>query len=235
MPLKTTELVLVHRQRVTGLIRKCVEAAAPAPQPEPQAPAAHPEAEAKPAGGAERQRERHDQQALSSRDSGHRTRHCGRPLRHTRIPDALQLPPGGAHLARRLVSYLLDAWGRPYTSTTNETLTLITAELVANAVRHGRVPGWDFEVRLVATVELLRVEVFDTRAERVPLLSLQEPHGDTESGRGLMLVAAPTDRWGADSAAFMREPGVDVVWQVGHPDYAGPTVIKSQPGEPGIF
>lgn len=93
MPLKTTELVLVHRQRVTGLIRKCVEAAAPAPQPEPQAPAAHPEAEAKPAGGAERQRERHDQQALSSRDSGHRTRHCGRPLRHTRIPDALQLPP----------------------------------------------------------------------------------------------------------------------------------------------
>jgi anti-sigma regulatory factor (Ser/Thr protein kinase) len=70
------------------------------------------------------------------------------------------------------VSYLLDAWGRPYTSTTNETLTLITAELVANAVRHGRVPGWDFEVRLVATVELRRVEVSDTRAERVPLLSL---------------------------------------------------------------
>lgn len=73
-----------------------MEAAGPAPpqpEPEPQAPAAHPEAEAKPAGGAERQRERHDQQALSSRDSGHRTRHCGRPLRHTRIPDALQLHP----------------------------------------------------------------------------------------------------------------------------------------------
>lgn len=105
--------------------------------------------------------------------------------------------PRGARLARRLVTHRLDAWGHPYTSTANETLTLITAELVSNAVRHGRVPGGDFEVRLTADDVTLRVEVSDTRTERVPLLSLREPPGDVESGRGLMLVSALADRWGA--------------------------------------
>ncbi|MGW0942467.1 ATP-binding protein [Streptomyces sp. NPDC002623] len=109
--------------------------------------------------------------------------------------------PRGARLARRLVSARLHAWGHPYTSTANERLTLITAELTANAVRHGHVPGRDFEVRLVATSETLRVEVSDTRGERVPLLSLQEAPGDAESGRGLMLVATLADRWGVEPRA----------------------------------
>ncbi|WP_405620418.1 ATP-binding protein [Streptomyces sp. NBC_00076] len=66
--------------------------------------------------------------------------------------------PRGARLARRLVVERLDAWGHPHTSTANETLTLITAELTANAVRHGHVPGRDFEVRLTGTGRVLRVE-----------------------------------------------------------------------------
>jgi len=105
--------------------------------------------------------------------------------------------PRGARLARRLVSHRLDVCGCAYDSPANEALTLVAAELVANAVRHGRVPGRDFEVRLVATAGLVRLEVSDSRAERVPLLSLREPPGDTESGRGLMIVAAVADRWGA--------------------------------------
>jgi anti-sigma regulatory factor (Ser/Thr protein kinase) len=104
--------------------------------------------------------------------------------------------PRGARLARRLVADRLDAWGHPHTSTANDTLTLITAELTANAVRHGHVQGRDFEVRLVATGEMLRLEVSDTRAERVPLLSPREAPGDAEFGRGLMLVATLADRWG---------------------------------------
>lgn len=65
--------------------------------------------------------------------------------------------PRGARLARRLVAERLDAWGHPHTSTANETLTLITAELTANAVRHGHVPGRDFEVRLTGAGGVLCV------------------------------------------------------------------------------
>ncbi|CAM5236410.1 ATP-binding protein [Streptomyces coeruleorubidus] len=123
--------------------------------------------------------------------------------------------PRGARLARRLVADRLGAWGHPYTSTANETLTLITAELAANAVRHGHVPGRDFEVRLIATSETLRVEVSDTRTERVPLLPSQEPSGDAESGRGLMLVAALADRWGV--APRVTAPGKTVWAETGCP------------------
>ncbi|WP_435859636.1 ATP-binding protein [Streptomyces parvulus] len=123
--------------------------------------------------------------------------------------------PRGARLARRLVADRLDAWGHPHTSTANETLTLITAELAANAVRHGHVQGRDFEVRLVATGETLCVEVSDTRAERVPPLSPREAPGDAETGRGLMLVATLADRWGIEPRAM--GPGKTVWAETGCP------------------
>ncbi|AWI31471.1 ATP-binding protein [Streptomyces tirandamycinicus] len=103
--------------------------------------------------------------------------------------------PRGARLARRLVSHRLDAWGHPYGSRVNDTLTLITAELTANAVRHGHVAGRDFRVRLTQGAAGLRVEVTDTRTERVPVLSDREPPGDAESGRGLLIVAGLATRW----------------------------------------
>ncbi|MFE2024440.1 ATP-binding protein [Streptomyces hygroscopicus] len=101
----------------------------------------------------------------------------------------------GARLARRLVSQRMDEWGYPYDGRANETLTLITAELAANAIRHGHVPGRDFRVRLTETGDTLRVEVTDTRTERVPPLTVQEPPDDTESGRGLLIVAQLASRW----------------------------------------
>ncbi|GGV35191.1 hypothetical protein GCM10010277_20870 [Streptomyces longisporoflavus] len=76
--------------------------------------------------------------------------------------------------------------------------TLIAAELAANAVRHGHVPGRDFHLRLTATSDTLRVEVMDTRTERVPPRSVPEAPGDAESGRGLLLVARLATRWGTD-------------------------------------
>lgn len=117
--------------------------------------------------------------------------------------------PRGARLARRLVADRLDAWGHPHTSITNETLALITAELTANAVCHGHVPGRDFEVRLIAGERAVRIEVSDTRAERVPPLSLDEPPADAESGRGLMLIAAMADTWGTTPG--VNAPG-KTVW-----------------------
>jgi anti-sigma regulatory factor (Ser/Thr protein kinase) len=103
----------------------------------------------------------------------------------------------GARLARRLVAHRLDAWGHPYDSAVNETVTLLAAELVANAVSHGHVPGRDFHLRLRRAAGLLRVEVSDTRAERRPdPACVVLPDDDAESGRGLLLVAALSDTWG---------------------------------------
>ncbi|MBV2355275.1 ATP-binding protein [Streptomyces sp. J2-1] len=100
----------------------------------------------------------------------------------------------GARLARRLVSHRLDTWGHPYGSHSNDSLTLITAELAANAVRHGHIPGRDFHVRLTGTPSLLRVEVTDTRTERLP--TPQTPaDADADSGRGLLIVAALATDW----------------------------------------
>ncbi|MEU2159521.1 ATP-binding protein [Streptomyces sp. NPDC019208] len=108
--------------------------------------------------------------------------------------------PRGARLARLFVSHCLDSWGHPYDSDVNETLTLITAELCANAVRHGRVPGRDFHVRLAVEADggRLRLEVSDTRAERRPVVTTTptDPDAESESGRGLLLVAALADDWG---------------------------------------
>ncbi|MEV6021915.1 ATP-binding protein [Streptomyces sp. NPDC052036] len=102
--------------------------------------------------------------------------------------------PRGARLARRLVANRMDVWGFPYDSEPSENVTLVVAELAANAVRHGRVPGRDFRVRLVLRDGVVRVEVSDARTERLPVV--REPGG--EDGHGLLIVAAIAERWGAD-------------------------------------
>ncbi|MFE7388618.1 ATP-binding protein [Streptomyces sp. NPDC057582] len=102
--------------------------------------------------------------------------------------------PRGARLARHLAGERLDAWGIPYGSDVHDVLTLIVGELSANAVRHGRVLGRDFRLRLSAEGATLRLEVTDSRGESIPALT--EPSNDLDGGRGLLLVAALTDRWG---------------------------------------
>ncbi|MFD7753039.1 ATP-binding protein [Streptomyces sp. NPDC059757] len=80
--------------------------------------------------------------------------------------------PRGARLARKLALHQLNDWGVPYGGDASETVALIVAELAANAVTHGRVPGRDFELRIVhapgdgRTLGILRIEVTDTRGER---------------------------------------------------------------------
>ncbi len=59
--------------------------------------------------------------------------------------------PRGARLARRLMSHWLHEWGHPYEGEGNQTVTLVAAELVENAVTHGYVPERDFNLRLTAT------------------------------------------------------------------------------------
>ncbi|MFF6809774.1 ATP-binding protein [Streptomyces sp. NPDC012403] len=121
------------------------------------------------------------------------------PTPPTEFAMAFTSTPRGARLARLFVAHCLDSWGHPYDSHVNETLALITAELCANAVQHGRVPGRDFHVRLTAEADgaRLRVEISDTRAERRPAATVPAaPDAESESGRGLLLVTALADDWG---------------------------------------
>jgi anti-sigma regulatory factor (Ser/Thr protein kinase) len=109
----------------------------------------------------------------------------------------------GARLARHMTGNVLDAWGVPYDSEPHDALTLVVAELCANAVTHGRVPGRDFELRLSLTENdgprTVTVEVTDTASERLPTPTspLADAEDDlAESGRGLLLIAELTDTWG---------------------------------------
>ncbi|WP_328944287.1 ATP-binding protein [Streptomyces sp. NBC_00250] len=105
----------------------------------------------------------------------------------------------GARLARRLVAVRLDEWGVPYGTEAHETTVLVAAELATNAVRHGHVPGRDFRLSLRVAGGVARVEVSDTRAERVPPRPGESPGPRPEladGGRGLLLVDALAERWG---------------------------------------
>ncbi|MFD5319551.1 hypothetical protein [Streptomyces sp. NPDC127098] len=55
----------------------------------------------------------------------------------------------GAHLARQLAVGRLARHGIARTTPTSFTIGAITAELAANAVTHGRLPGRDFVLTLV--------------------------------------------------------------------------------------
>ncbi|MGW7757628.1 ATP-binding protein [Streptomyces violaceusniger] len=105
--------------------------------------------------------------------------------------------PRGARLARRLAVRRMEEWGYPPASDASCTVALLVAELASNAVRHGRVPGRDFRLRLacVAATRTIRIEVSDAREDRLPAIP-SAPTGDDESGRGLLLVDLLATRWG---------------------------------------
>ncbi|WP_069172056.1 ATP-binding protein [Streptomyces griseus] len=96
-----------------------------------------------------------------------------------------------ARLARLLTTAHLGDWGLP-----TEAAAHIVAELAANAVFHGRVPGRDFRLGLSVRGPVLRIEVTDARGERLPPGAVTVPGPEEESGRGLVIVATLADRWG---------------------------------------
>ncbi|MHB9862739.1 ATP-binding protein [Streptomyces sp. YIM S03343] len=104
----------------------------------------------------------------------------------------------GARLARRLAAHRLDAWGMPYGSPASDAVSLVVAELGANAVLHGRVPGRDFELRLSydRAAGVVRVEVSDTHPGQPELRRPGSDPAGADGGRGLLLVAAVAARWG---------------------------------------
>ncbi|MEU6085637.1 ATP-binding protein [Streptomyces sp. NPDC047085] len=113
------------------------------------------------------------------------------------LTQRLSPTPRGARLARHLALAQLDAWGIPHGTDAADAVAVIVAELAANAVTHGRVPGRDFELRLALLAGSVRIEVTDTRAEQQPPgpQDVREPAPLADAGRGLVLVNAFADRW----------------------------------------
>ncbi|MCX4477695.1 ATP-binding protein [Streptomyces cellulosae] len=124
--------------------------------------------------------------------------HTGQPAAHAEeFSMCFTSTPRGARLARRLVSHRLDVWGFPYESEVNETVTLVVAELTANAATHGRVPGRDFRLSLTlaAARDLVCIEVTDTRDGDLSLARPCVPQDpEAEEGRGLWLVSSLASR-----------------------------------------
>ncbi|MGW7211741.1 ATP-binding protein [Streptomyces collinus] len=90
--------------------------------------------------------------------------------------------PRGARLTRLLAAERLRCWGLPL-----DPARQVVAELSVNAATHGRTPGRDFRLLLYVVADTLRIEVTDTRANRLPT---------ARPGLGLLLVDALADRWG---------------------------------------
>lgn len=118
----------------------------------------------------------------------------------------------GARRARQTAARQLICWGWTPEDEVFQSAELIVAELAANAMTHGHVPGRDFQVRLrlgpcPGLATLLRIEVSDSRGERLPQLPEESTLG-VESGRGLLLVDALADRWGT----VARPPSGKTLW-----------------------
>ncbi|MFF4488755.1 ATP-binding protein [Streptomyces sp. NPDC001544] len=132
------------------------------------------------------------------------------PVDHFTI--RLSATPKGARLARQLAAERLHAWGWPYDCEAHRTAMLLVAELAANAVVYGRVPGRDFRLRITLHPQgpTLRIEVTDARADRRPPApgALPPASSESESGRGLLLVEALSTHWGTTC----QDPYTKTVW-----------------------
>jgi len=122
----------------------------------------------------------------------------------------------GARTARVVAVEQLAKWGWPMESNASGTVALVVAELVSNAVSHGRRPGSRFELRLTvgpagantSTVSL-RIEVSDGHAG-LPTVYPKAPADTAESGRGLLLVDALAVGRGVERG----DQGGKMVWVV---------------------
>ncbi len=111
--------------------------------------------------------------------------------------------PGAVPCARLHARLVLAEWGLAALS---ETLELVVSELVTNGIRASRAIGHD-AVRMWLVSDLGRVVVFVWDASLRPP-ARADPGADAESGRGLLLVEAVSDRWGY----FGHDGGGKVVW-----------------------
>jgi len=100
----------------------------------------------------------------------------------------LPLLPSSAGWARERIATFLAEGGDTWDI---DRAALVVSELVANAVSHGAAP-----IRLHVELDsMLRIEVED--GDRDGLVDMRSVETDAPDGRGLHIVDALADRWGA--------------------------------------
>jgi anti-sigma regulatory factor (Ser/Thr protein kinase) len=113
------------------------------------------------------------------------------PIRPTVLrPRRIALPagPAAAAEARRQVRTAICTWGIPVDP---DVAILLTSELVTNAILHEA--SGTVMLTITCICDQLRVDVHDTsRRAPVPV----DAAADSETGRGLMLVATLSTDWG---------------------------------------
>jgi anti-sigma regulatory factor (Ser/Thr protein kinase) len=109
--------------------------------------------------------------------------------------------PASAGEARRFVRDTLRSWGRESLA---DIVSLLTSELVTNAVLHARTP---IVLALEGRRSALRVEVRDDAGNETPVR--RQASVDATYGRGLALVDAMASDWGVRD---IPDHGGKAVW-----------------------
>jgi hypothetical protein len=122
--------------------------------------------------------------------------------------------PGAVPCTRLHTRLVLREWDLAALSDSTE---LLLSELVTNAVRASRAV-WHDAVRMWLVSDLGRVVVFVWDASPQPP-ARADPGEDAESGRGLLLVEALSERWGF----FGYDGGGKVTWALIASLGAGPS------------
>lgn len=108
--------------------------------------------------------------------------------------------------ARRLVRETLAAWDVPVLVDVVDRTELIVSELASNAVRHARHGVFRLTVHRLAG-GCVRVEVID-KSRSLPVTRSSTP--DDEQGRGLALVDAMAQQWGAEPLPWGKRVWAEV-------------------------
>lgn len=125
---------------------------------------------------------------------------------HLRDPESgeMRLPahPASCSLAREVIIEILQSWGLEDLA---DTAAQLVAELAANSIIHSG--GSTLRLRVVRRGGSVRIEVRDP-SQQLPLLIL----GDVEDdhGRGMHVVNALADRWGADLLPYGKSVWCDL-------------------------
>ncbi|WP_374115667.1 ATP-binding protein [Streptomyces sp. NK15101] len=114
------------------------------------------------------------------------------PTGHPAYSQSLPREARSAAAARRLVRTALTVWGLDSLA---EDAALVVTELVTNAVDHSRLP-WIRVIVSRPSTDRVRLGVVDR--SRTPPMLRPDPCGDQFRGRGLLIVDALTERWGAE-------------------------------------
>ncbi|MEU5597300.1 ATP-binding protein [Streptomyces sp. NPDC020298] len=124
---------------------------------------------------------------------------------------------------RRTLRLHLELWGLQGLS---EAAELCVTELVANVIKHVG-PGTPTTLAVRMNGTRLRIEVHDPDPRALP--NLADADSDAETGRGMALIDAISDRWGVDLTAGRKATWCELLTSVrttvGHT--TGPRVVRA--------